>query len=251
LAGYGIDGKLLSWLTNFLQEWLQRVGLNGENSEWVEVSSGVPQGSVLGPLLFVLYVNDIVKFIQSELEIFADDTKIYPVIETIHDIVKLQQDLWNMQDWSASWLLNLNFEKCKVMHIGNTPHSDYYVTVSGNSTSLSDVTFEKDLGVWTTDKLESGLHCQKAVASANRILGMIRRAFYSMSGDLFMFLYKTYVRPHLEYCVQLWCPYLAKDIDILEKVQVRATKLVKGLERLLDCRNWDFIHYTANVCVEI
>ena len=118
------------------------------------------------------------------------------------------------------------------MHIGNTPHSDYYVTVSGNSTSLSDVTFEKDLAVWTTDKLESGLHCQKAVASANRILGMIRRAFCSMSEDLFMFLYETYVRPRLEYCVQLWCPYLAKDIDILEKVQVRATKLVKGLERL-------------------
>ena len=83
-----------------------------------------------------------------------------------------------------------------------------------------------DLGVWTTDKLESGLHCQKAVASANKILGMIRRAFYSMSGDLFMFLYKTYVRPHLEYCIQLWCPYLGKDIDILEKVKVRATKFV-------------------------
>ena len=113
------------------------------------------------------------------------------VIETIHDIAKLQQDLWNMQDWSASWLLNLNFEKCKVMHIGNTPHSDYYVTVSVNSTNLSDVTFEKDLGVWISDKLESGLHCQKAVASANKILGMIRRAFHSMSGDLFMFLYKT------------------------------------------------------------
>jgi len=77
-------------------------------------------------------------------------------------------------------------EKCKVMHIGNTPHFDYNVTVSGNSTSLSDVTFEKDLGVWTTDKLESGLHCQKAEASANWILGMIRKAFYRMSGDLFM-----------------------------------------------------------------
>ena len=123
-------------------------------------------------------------------------------------------------------IMALDFEKCKVMHIGNTPHSDYYVTVSGNSTSLSDVTFEKDLGVWTTDKLESGLHSQKAVVRANRILGMIRRAFYSMSGDLFMFLYKTYVRPHLEYCIQLWCPYLGKDIDILEKVKVRATKFV-------------------------
>jgi len=94
-------------------------------------------------------------------------------------------------DWSASWLLNLNFEKSKVMHIGNTPHSDYYVTVSGNATNLSDITFEKDLGVWITDKLESGLHCQKAVASANKILGMIRRAFYNLSGNLFVFLYKT------------------------------------------------------------
>ena len=88
LTGYGIGGKLLSWLTNFLQR-LQRVVLNSENSEWVEVSSGVPQGSVLEPLLFVLYVNDIVEFIQSKLEMFANDTKIYSVIETIHDIAKL------------------------------------------------------------------------------------------------------------------------------------------------------------------
>ena len=80
--------------------------MNGANSEWLEVTSGVPQGSVLGPLLFILYINDIVEVIQCDLEIFADDTKLYSIIETIHDIAKLQQDLDNLQDWSRPLLLN-------------------------------------------------------------------------------------------------------------------------------------------------
>ena len=98
--------------------------------------------------------------------------------------------------------------------------------------TLHEVNYEKELGVWVTNKLDSSLHCQKVVAKASTILGMIRRTFQSLSKDLFVFLYKTYVRPHLEYIVQLWSPYLAKDIDILEKVQMRATKLVKGFSRL-------------------
>jgi len=96
---------------------------------------------------------------------------------------------------------------------------------------LTEVSHEKDLGVWVTNELESSLHCHKAGANANKILAMIR-TFQSMSEDLFVFLYRTYMRPHLEYCVQLWSPYLAKDIDIIEKVQMRATKLVKGFSRL-------------------
>ena len=90
---------------------------------------------------------------------------------------------------------------------------------------------EKDLGVWTTSNLESSLQCQKAASAGMRMLGMIR-AFQVMSNDLFLFLYKTYVRPHLEYCVQIWSPYLAKDIDLLERVQIQATKLVRGLANL-------------------
>jgi len=92
------------------------------------MASGVPQGSVLGSLLFVLYVNDIAETIQCDLEVFADDTKIYSIIETIEDIVKLQQDLNKLQDWLKLSLLSLNIDKCKVMHIGNTPHFNYYVS---------------------------------------------------------------------------------------------------------------------------
>ena len=99
--------------------------LNGVNSEWFEVTSGVPQGSVLGPLLFVLYINDIAEIIKCQLGIFADDTKMYSVVKSLCDVVNLQEDLDRMQDWSRLWLLNLNSEKCKVMHIGRSLCSGY------------------------------------------------------------------------------------------------------------------------------
>ena len=103
---------------------------------------------------------------------------------------------------------------------------------SGEHVKLTEVDYEKDLGVWISSDLKSPLHCTKAVASAMRVLAMIRRAFVNISKELFIFLYRTYVRPHLEYCVPIWSPSLAKDIDALEKVQKRATKMVRGLGNL-------------------
>ena len=97
---------------------------------------------------------------------------------------------------------------------------------------LSEVNFERDLGIWTISSLKSSSHCDKAAASATRVLGMLKRTFTMISKELFIFLYKTYVIPHLEYCVQLWCPYLARDIDTMERVQRRATKLVPRLSKL-------------------
>ena len=120
LKGYGISGSLLMWLMNFLQGRSQRVVLNGIQSQWLEVTSGVPQGSILGPLLFVLYINDIAENIQCKLGVFADDTKIYSIINNMCNTMELQCDLDNMQEWCRTWLLKLNLEKCKVMHIGKS-----------------------------------------------------------------------------------------------------------------------------------
>ena len=129
LKGYGIGGKLIMWLRSFLNGRFQRVVLNGVQSHWSEVTSGVPQGSVLGPLLFVLYINDVAETIQCKLGIFADDTKIYSIINSARDVEKLQCDLNSMREWSRSWLLNLNLEKCKVMHIGRTPNANYSMEI--------------------------------------------------------------------------------------------------------------------------
>ena len=232
LKGYGIGGNLLNWMKSFLHGRFQRVVLNGIESQWLEVTSGVPQGSVLGPLLFVLYINDIAENIKCKLGIFADDTKIYSIINSVSNVEDLQCDLDNMQEWCETWLLNLNLDKCKVMHIGRTLNSTYKMNISNTCIDLCEVESEKDLGLWVTSSLKPSLHCVKAAAKATKILGMLKRTFPVMSKELFLFLYRIYVRPQLEYCVQLWSPYLARDIDAIEKVQRRATKLVSELVKL-------------------
>ena len=134
-----------------------------------------------------------------------------------------------------TWLLNLNLEKCKVMHIGKTPNVSYSMEISfspGSFRELSVVNYEKDLGVWKTSTLKPSLHCEKAAANAIKFLAMLKRTFSAFPKDLFIFLYKIYARSHLEYYVQLWCPYLAQDIDTLEKVQKCATKLVCELAKI-------------------
>ena len=121
------------------------------------------------------------------------------------------------------------------MHIGKTLNTSYKMEIStfpGSSIELSEVNFEKDLGIWTTSPLKPSLHCDKAAANATKFLRMLKRTFSAISRELSIFLYKTYVRPLLEYCIQLRCPYLAQDIDTLERVQRRATKLVCGLADL-------------------
>ena len=232
LKGYGIAGNLLNWMKSFLHGRFQRVVLNGIESQWLEVTSGVPQGSVLGPLLFVLYINDIAENIKCKLGIFADDTKIYSIINSVSNVEDLQCDLDNMQEWCETWLLNLNLDKCKVMHIGRTLNSTYKMDISNTRIDLCEVESEKDLGLWVTSSLKPSLHCVKAAAKATKILGMLKRTFPVMSKELFLFLYRIYVRPQLEYYVQLWSPYLARDIDTIEKVQRRATKLVSELVKL-------------------
>ena len=234
LASYGFSGKLLLWLRGFLSNRYQRVILNGSFSSWCAMTSGVPQGSVLGPLLFTLYINDIPNIVHTNLSFFADDSKVYSVIKTLEDSHQLQADLDNIQEWCQIWLLKLNLLKCKIMHVGNSPIVKAYTLCdgSGECVQLDEVDHEKDLGIWFTSDLKPSLHCCKAAASAMRVLSMIRRSFTIISKELFVFLYTTYVRPHLEYYVPIWSPYLVKDIEILEKVQKRATKLIKGYEKL-------------------
>ena len=120
------------------------------------------------------------------------------------------------------------------MHVGNSPIVRAYKLCDdlGECVQLDEGDHEKDLGIWFTSDLKPSLHCCKAAASAMRVLSMIRRSFVNISKKLFVFLYTTYVRPHLEYCAPIWSPYLVRDIEVLEKVQKRATKLVKGYEKL-------------------
>ena len=126
LYGYGIKGKVLAWIRNFLADRLQKVVVGNSSSKWGKVVSGVPQGSVLGPTLFSMYVNDLPSMVCSTLKMFADDTKLYRKIQDSGDIQAIQEDLKKLGDWSDRWLLRFNLEKCTVMHCGSSnPKAPY------------------------------------------------------------------------------------------------------------------------------
>jgi len=223
----GITGEVLNWIENWLKDREQRVVLLGSNSKWTRVKSGVPQGSVLGPLLFLIYINDIDDSVCSNLLKFADDTKVFSVVHTKNDIDRLQKDLLNLGNWSQDWLMLFNVDKCKVMHLGiNNNKANYEL----NGKTLEEVIEERDLGVIIQNDLKCTKQCLKVVSTANKVLGMIKRSFSIRDKDVILQLYKTLVRPHLEYSVQAWRPHLRKDIDLLEGVQRRATKLIFDLK---------------------
>ena len=166
------------------------------------------------------------------MKMFADDIKVWTKISSSEDSELLQRDLESLETWSDEWKLYLNPEKCKVMHIGHSYDTKYYMHEAKTRVEVQSVVEEKDLGVCFTKDLKPAKQCIQAAARARTILGMVRRNFRRMDEKGFCLIYKTYIRPHLEFSVQAWSPYLAKDIDCLEKVQRAATKLVPHLRKL-------------------
>ena len=146
----------------------------------------------------------------------------------------MQADLDNVGEWCREWLLKLNISKCKYLRIGNSQLNTYTIFDPSSAThvQLTNTNMEKDLGVWCSSDLKPSTQCHKAAAKAMRSLGFIKRIFKFFSRESLLILYKTYIRPHMEYCAQVWSPYLMKDIDILEKVQHRATKLIQSISHL-------------------
>ena len=227
LKSMGITGNLLSWIQHWLCNRKQRVVVSGCASSWQEVTSGVPQGSVLGPLLFVAFINDIDADILCRAKKFADDTKLYSEVSSKGDSEKFQMDLDKVFSWSQEWQMLFNIDKCKVMHIGSS-NPRYPYTLNGQV--MQEVSVERDLGVYIDSSLQPSKQCVEAAKRGNRILGMIKRNFSFLKQDIVVRLYKQLVRPHLKYAVQAWNPYFSKDKDVLEKVQRRATRLISSLK---------------------
>ncbi|CAM5108054.1 unnamed protein product, partial [Natator depressus] len=211
---------------NWLKDREQRVGINGKLSEWRGVTSGVPQGSVLGPILFNLFINDLEKGVKSEVAKLTDDTKL---LKTKADWEELQKDLTKLSDWATKWQMKFNVDKCKVMHIGkNNPNYTYNMM----GANLATTNQEKDLGVIVDSSLKMSMHCAAAVKKAIRMLGIIKKGIENKTETILLPLYRSMVCSHLEYCIQMWSPRLKKDILALEKVPKRATKMIRGLERV-------------------
>ena len=229
LQSHGIGEQLCAWIRDWLSNRQQRVVLNGEVSDWLNVTSGVPQGSVLGPTLFLIYINDLESNLISKVSKFADDTKLGGKAVCAEDCAKIQADLNKLIDWSEKWQMSFNIDKCKVMHIGDrNPKFKYKM----RNHELCDVKQEKDLGVIISNDLKTSDQCKAASKKANMMLGLISRNITYRSPDVMKKLYTAFVRPHLEYAVQFWSPNYIKDQSLLERVQRRATKQIPSLRSL-------------------
>ena len=251
---HGITGRVLKWIQDFLRDRQQRVVVGGAQSKSSSVTSGIPQGSVLGPLLFVLYINDLPDFVDNYIRLFADDTKVFSQSDNIEGTSTLQEDLDKLQDWSAKWLLRFHPEKCHVLKLGSKKSRQIYhmqgkdaITGMDCTIDLSEIEVEKDLGVFIDHKLSFKNHVAQVTAKANKVVGVIWRSFDYLSEDLFLQLYKSLVRPMLEYGHSVWQPYQKTLCAAVEDVQRRATSfchqsainLTRNVWQLSACPVWN------------
>ena len=203
--------------------------------DWAPVTSGVPQGSCLGPILFVIFINDMPDVVHSICQMYADDSKLFSEVNDDSSKRKLQADLENIMEWAEKWQMRFNADKCHVVHLGsNNPNFSYYMRNEDGTEDieLTTSTVEKDLGVQVDDKLTFSKHIECQVNKANRLVGLIRRSFSYMDKETMRQLFTALVRPHLEFANVIWAPRLKKDIKLIEKVQRRATKYIPGLKGL-------------------
>ena len=225
LSCFGVKGNTLNWIQSFLIGRSQTVVLDGESSEEVKVTSGVPQGSVLGPLLFLLYINDLPENIQSQVRLFADDTAVYLTVTNMQDSQVLQSDLESLQHWERTWDMEFNPGKCQVIHItrSKSPVKSRYFM---HNQELESVDAAKYLGVTISKDLSWNTHINNITSTANKTLGFVKRNVVTKNKDIKTMAYNSLVRPQVEYASVVWSPYTKDNINKIEKVQRRAARWV-------------------------
>lgn len=228
LSAYGVSGCLLQWFVSYLSDRTQQVKLANNLSAARHVSSGVPQGSILGPLLFSIFINDVNREFLCNSCIFADDLKVYKVIKSSDDVDDLQKDLTTLSTWCQDNKMQLNFEKCTVISFSRKLKStNPYYLLDNKVVKVASVV--RDLGVFLDNKLSFVSHCEHVVSKANRALGCLRRYGREFRNiRTLTLLFTTFVRSILEYGCVIWAPYYNAHIDRIEAVQTKYTKFVLG-----------------------
>ena len=246
---YKIDGLMLKFIRSYLEGRQQQVVVGGFKSSPLSVKSGVPQGSILGPLLFVLFINDMFSCISegTNIALYADDTKIWREVLTSNDQLILQEDINKLYDWSINNKMRFHPDKCKVLSVtlhrnilDNLPFNTFFYQLNGNI--IDYVTSQRDLGVLMNNKLNWGAHCDALVAKANSSLGLLKRTcHFTANGRQKRSFYLALVRSIFEHCSVIWSPQYSTHIEKFSTIQKRAVKWINGEQ---------FVSYSDEVFVE-
>ena len=247
LKKLGFSGKLFDWLSDYPCNRNQRVVLNGCTSEWIPVTSGVPQVSILGPLLFLLFINDMPDSAKkSILAMFADDAKCFRRIVDISDCMSLQNDFDELYRWSKYWKLNFNSLKCKVISFTRNSNLIKFV-YKINGEPLLNVCSFYDLGVTFDSFLTHNVHIKNAINKCNKVNGMKRRAVgYKAPASVTLKLYKALNRPIAEYSSPVWSPFYKSHIELIERIQRNFTRYAmhyRPLNYKDRCVNMNIFHF--------
>ena len=228
LSCYGFQGTALQWLKCFLSNRSQIVKVGNTLSNPQDVISGVPQGTVLGPVLFLFYSADLQHVIRySKLSMYADDTKLFKKIESFNDCLLLQEDLTAASNWAKLWQLKLNPDKTHLLTIGIT-RINFSYSLDGSAVAKVDTIC--DIGINVQSNLKYTNHCNKVIRNAHYSIRNIFNTFKYHSADFYVKLYVTYVRPILEGACQVWAPSIKDNIDNIEKVQRFFTRRLPGMK---------------------
>ena len=227
LEHLGIRGPLLNWTRSFLIDRTQRVVVDGKESTPSNVQSGVPQGTVLGPLFFLVYINDISKGLSkgTKLNLFADDSLLYRIIRSAEDILILQKDLNTLQLWEKKWKMEFHPGKCQLLRITNKK-KPLIATYTIHNTPISETDSAKYLGVVIDSHLHWRYQYSSMIKKCNSTLAFLRRNLYNSPKFVKEKCYTTLVRPKIEYACAVWDPHHQNHINNIEKVQKRAARFV-------------------------
>ena len=233
LKTYGIDGPLFTLLENYLHKREQRVVLNGQTSNWASINAGVPQGSVLGPLLFLIYINDLPDGIKSNVKLFADDTSIFSVVnDTNVSCNELNEDLLKINKWAHQWKMLFNPDPNKTATEVIFSHKSIqpqHPAIYFNNFPISSKPYTKHLGMALDSKLNFDVHLDEKISKANKGIGMLKKLHCDLSRKTLITIYKSFIRPHLDYGDIIYDkPNNDSFVRKLESIQYNAALAITG-----------------------
>ena len=232
LKKFGIGGRLLRWMEIFIGRRRQTVKVGSSYSSMQNVDSGVAQGTLLGPLNFLLFISGVENVIDQDnckIILYADDSKTYAKCNNVEEVFQLQENISSLARWCEEWQLSINSEKCEVLHIGRTNNNHRYVI---NGIEIGSSLNCRDLGVIIGNDLYYRAHFENISRNSHFLCKQYRKSFTSKNTEFLLFLYKTYVLPKIEYASNVWSPYYKKDVDLIENIQRKYTKFLPGMFHL-------------------